>query len=128
MSEIHQYVVKTCTVKFETDRGYATSKYWFEPEKGGIGDDDIMGLAKLVNMYLYLFCRWNLKDLDREGVLASPIVEIDCHTVPCGFDGVDFSIMCDYSFLFNGKSETFKAMLYVGDAYVGELAKYVTED
>ena len=127
----YPYVVKTCKVKFETSDGYETIGYDFTP-LGGIGANDIMGLAKKVHKYLAGLCINDLHELDKDGRLASAFVEIDCNTLEFGFDGCPFTVTCDYISLFSNDfidpRASFKPALYVCGFYVGELFKYADED
>lgn len=129
--QAYPYMLGDCQVKFEATDGYETIGYNFEP-MGDLGAYDIMGLAKKVHKYLAGLCINNIYELNKEGRLSSAFVQIDCHTRECGFDGIDFTITCDYISLCSDahldSRKTFKPMLYVGDACIGELFKYADED
>lgn len=133
MSEIqfYPYMLGDCEVKIETTDGYETIGYNFEP-MGGLGADDIMGLAKKVQKYLAGLCINDLNELNKDGRLVSAFVEINCSTKPCGFDGIDFTVTCDYISLFSDEyidqRKSFRPALYIGGCYVGELFKYAEED
>lgn len=134
-SNVEPYEVDRCEARFITDDGVKVIGYDFDEviyRFGGesAGADTIMDLAKKVQEYLAGLCILELNRLDAKNKLASPIVDITCTTKTIGWVGFRFSIMCDYSPVFDGLDSydelfsQFRPVLYVGDSCIGELFKY----